>query len=549
MFCKNCGKEMDDTSKFCPYCGTVAATDGQNTAPAPHPSAPTGKKKGPVIALAAVLALVVVAVAVALLSISGLFSSPKGAVTQALHKTAAAYSEIQKSVMLSSLSEQTAGQPHSQNLEWELKGLDLSSTGDSTDYSFLEGLGLRACIDMDLTGQQLGVSMTPFYGAADLLTAELAADGANLYLGSPELTGGSFYGLHTDTLGQDLAALGVDMGECGGLSFNLFELIEAFQDMYKADADSQKVMTDAIQALNEAMEIEKAGSETIDVNGYSTDCTVYRVLIPQAAMEDFLAAAEDMSSSTRYMESWEKIYGSLGLPDQVVDSILQELEGQDSYGAFLDLAKTGLDALGDLEMQFYLKGGYVMAIVYETELEGEPLTLGLYLGGGTHYVDDLRLEVTAGQNAFTLTSTGDHSARDGVYTDSSVLRVKEDGEIQTKIASELSYAPKADSNNLTWHIDAEEFALDLSGQVTSEKNSASIQLDDVTLSVSGSEVVSMRLAYAIGAYEPHISPEAPVMLADISQEELAEIASSIQANAYGWIIGLATKVPALAELL
>lgn len=555
MYCKNCGKEIESASKFCPYCGKLTEADGQEALPAsqagpvPAPEAPKGRRKGPVIALTAVLAVVVVAVAVALLSISGLFSSPKGKVTQALAKTASAYSAAVKAVDPPSLSKQTAGQAYSQDLEWALTGLDLSGMGDSTDYSFLEGLGIRASMDTDMPGRQMGLSLTPFYGAADLITVEMAVDGATVSLGSPELTGGDFYGFNTETLGQDLEALGADMGEFRSLSFNLFELADTFQTMYTHPSDSEKAMTEALQAMADAIEAEKTGTETVDINGHSMDCDIYRVVIPQAAMEDFFAAMEAVANNADHTAAMKTLYGALGLPDSVADEMLSGLARQNPYGDFYDAMETAIDAMGDLEVQLYLHGGYVMAAVYEAELEGVPVALGLYLGGGENYVDDLRLEATIDQSAFTWTSTGDHAARDGVYTDSSILRIESGGTATATVTSELRYAPKAEADNLSWRIGTADFAMDLTGQLTGETDGMALQLDDLTLSVSGSELLSMRLAYTAGAYTQRISPEAPVMLAQAGQDALTEIASELQTNAYIWLMGLITKVPALMELL
>ena len=37
MFCVKCGKQIDDSSAFCPYCGSATSV---NSAPQPQPAAP-----------------------------------------------------------------------------------------------------------------------------------------------------------------------------------------------------------------------------------------------------------------------------------------------------------------------------------------------------------------------------------------------------------------------------------------------------------------------------------------------------------------------------
>lgn len=43
MFCKNCGKEIEDGTKFCPHCGTSIAADTPSTEQAPPKRSPVAK--------------------------------------------------------------------------------------------------------------------------------------------------------------------------------------------------------------------------------------------------------------------------------------------------------------------------------------------------------------------------------------------------------------------------------------------------------------------------------------------------------------------------
>ena len=100
MTCRNCGREINDGSVFCPHCGTTQALSPESpwnaasggSAPAWEGPEGGGKKKktglfiGIGVAVAAVIALVAVFA-------GGLFSNPKKQVEAAFVKSAAAYAQ------------------------------------------------------------------------------------------------------------------------------------------------------------------------------------------------------------------------------------------------------------------------------------------------------------------------------------------------------------------------------------------------------------------------------------------------------------------------
>lgn len=105
----------------------------------------------------------------------------------------------------------------------------------------------------------------------------------------PELMDGTALGLDTATLGKDLDKLdeyGDLRDEIGDLSFNIFDIMDAY---------SKPVLLDkaAVKAFYKAVEVKKAGSETIDVNDYNVKCTAYHVVIPEDAMKDLLDAMKE----------------------------------------------------------------------------------------------------------------------------------------------------------------------------------------------------------------------------------------------------------------
>ena len=66
MYCKNCGKEMEENSRFCPHCGTenTSATGESSKPAAPVKKGERKKKKPLIIAIAAAVILLVLGIAV-----------------------------------------------------------------------------------------------------------------------------------------------------------------------------------------------------------------------------------------------------------------------------------------------------------------------------------------------------------------------------------------------------------------------------------------------------------------------------------------------------
>ncbi|MDE6667484.1 MAG: DUF4190 domain-containing protein [Clostridia bacterium] len=70
MFCKNCGKDIDDSAVVCPNCGVATDNMGKNTTPAPA-------QKNTIALVGFILAILEFNVIALILSIVGLTNSRK----------------------------------------------------------------------------------------------------------------------------------------------------------------------------------------------------------------------------------------------------------------------------------------------------------------------------------------------------------------------------------------------------------------------------------------------------------------------------------------
>lgn len=601
MFCLNCGKELDNNASFCPYCGTVIGANApqytppqydstqytpqqytppqytpqqytstqysQSAGPAYVPSGNYGntgtsgpnldpwrpKSRGWKKLLIGAAAAALVVALVAVLIVSGVFSSDKDRVSRAAAKTISAFSGAARDAGLPDLNGLIEGQKFSLSGEIAWVDLDLGWYNYYFDASVLEGIGIRFSENCDLSGEELSASVTPFYGSVDLLTAELVMDGSKVYVHSPELTGSTYYGLDTMTLGRDLQNLGADEDEVGNLSFNIFQLAQRIQEITEMDDESRKAIEEAGKELYKAIEVEKTGTETVRVNGNSVKCDAYTVVIPKDAMKDCLRAVRSaVSSSMDYRRDLINLFSSIGLPDEVMDEIeggLYETDPKEAVKEAFDILVDAVGELGDVELQVYISKGYIMAVTYSHWIEDTKIKVELNLGGGKNYVDDLRLSVSADNYAeaeIVLTSHGNHSAKNGTFTDETVLEITQYG-YTVEVSSEMSYTPGKGQNNFSWSIGFEGGRIDMEGQLATGKNSMELHLDELKLRADDVSV-TFSLDYSIGPYQGIPSVESSVMVLTLDEDELRDIADEISDNATDWAYTLIDRIPELDNL-
>lgn len=568
MFCKKCGKKIADGTKFCPYCGASNAADQgtgpsqdvlqnalasqQPVSPASAPASAAGiqpvsgkapksgnKKTGLFVGIgaAAVLAIVLVVVV-----FSGVLGGPKAALGKALQKSMNAYQAASDAVGLPDLKKLGESKQVRTDMSFQIKNFSDQLTGYSSEMELLKGLGVSMSSGVDLPGRQMDVSATVSYGSADLLTFWGQINDDVLAIGCPELLDDKSYGLSTASLGKDLDKLGAELPDgMEKMSFNFFDIYETLSKPIEVDKAAAKELFDAIEA-------EKTGKTTMDINGNSVSCTGYHVVIPKDAMRGYINALEDAYKDRELDKDVIDILRSMGVPSDQLSEIRSEIKDSINNKELFDGLKQIVKTIGDLELDVYLNGGYVMAVVWEDKIEGERVELTASFGGGKNYADDLGLELRAGDVRLRYTSTGNHGTADGEYTDSSSFRIQEDGTSYT-IKSELEYHPKKASDNFEWTVKGDGFSLTANGQMTSGKDILFLDLDKLSVNVLGEEMVRLGMTYSVQPYgAPGFSAKAPVMLSTMDEDDFEELAYDVTANAQSWALGLLSDVPALSQL-
>lgn len=598
MVCKTCGSQLTEQDKFCRYCGTTVDTAPQQSAPvyapqnayvpqnsyepqaqnayapqstyipqaqggyAPQPVAPKqpktkgahrkpsapkkGGKKGLIIGGSIVAAVLVLAL-VAVLVITG---NPTVQVGNAFKNTANTFAkigEVWNAEEAAKIGEQEAV---SMTYDVQLETIDQDLMygvvgyyyyGDEEVNAFCQavsGLGVRLDMDVDLENREIGALASVHKGSADLITGIVAAEDEMLYVGLPEFLN-DFYGVNTETAMADLEAMGAGLGEASQISFNIFDLIGIVKryspDTAELEAELAAVMTELVKDI----EIEKEGKKTFKVGGESLSCKAYTVTISQDSLEEVLDVILD-ACETDPTAMMEELFSAMRLPDYAIEELMYELRYSLSTPDYDDLYEV-LDMLEDIELTVYVKSGKVAGIVYEKKIDGSKLELAFGIGGD-HYGDVIEFETKVDGDKLTIKFEGDHTAREGVFTDKATIKLGSD-----KLTMNTEYDPK--SGNLSVKLGNDGLSFRLEGIYLVEDNKCTLDLDKFSLTVDGTERLNISMLCEVSAYEKRVKVSDAKLLNQMDQEDIMGIASEVEANAMEWAIDFMAKYPELMELL
>ena len=498
----------------------------------------SSKKKGFAV-LAAIGGAAVVVIVAAVVIFSSLLSGPKGDLTKAVTKSVSAFQTASQSAGMPDIRELTKDRKTTQSLSLSIQDISGDLNYFYPQLSLLEGLGISISEGLNLPERRMDASFAVTYNSADVLSAWMTVDDETAAVGSPDFLGGSVYGFNTETLGRDLAALGGVSEETASISFNIFDTLETFSRTVEVDKS-------AFRDLSDAIEVEKSGKSAMDINGCSVNCTAYRVTVPQDALLTCLSAVEEAYGAREADGAFLDLLASLGMSSADLAEFRDALSGRETFDALAGMVRTA----GDLELDVYISDGYVMAVEWADTIDGESVSLSAYLGGGKSYADDWSAELRRDNERLTITSTGDHSAAGGTYTDETSLTISavRSGD-RIKITSNTSWTPKASGENFQWSIKTSGVTLTAAGRLTAGKDSMDLTLDKLAVNALGTDLVTLRAGYAIRPYAaPSYSDKAPVMLAEMDENDVAELYQDVILNTQEWVLGLGGKIPGLYEL-
>lgn len=167
MFCKNCGKEMKETQKFCPYCGQKAGEENAYSSPNGYPQTASAanqrkSKKGLIVGIAVVV--------IVLLVVIGIFIAGNSE-KETLRFNLSVVNDT--GVDIYALY---ASQPEVDDWEEDILADEVLCDGDTIDVEFTV---TEDTLDWDFAIEDIDGNMIEFYG---LSFEDCSIDGATLIL-------------------------------------------------------------------------------------------------------------------------------------------------------------------------------------------------------------------------------------------------------------------------------------------------------------------------------------------------------------------------------
>ncbi len=345
----------------------------------------------------------------------------------------------------------------------------------NADLMLSEDVGLEMQYNMDdkISGLCVDVS----YFGSSMLNAILYMDEEELSLGVPYYTDYVFY-VNRTTLEEDIQNL-VDEGmldeETAEALIILNQGGQDLDDKEEGIKQGGQDILDAVKKIYRDMEIEKADSKMLEVNGEDRNCKGYIITVTGRQISDFFVAYKEVYEEN---EAFRNYFNQLVAMELGYSSAEEFLEYMDPYEEFQNLADDAAESESEVELAFYLYDG-VIAQVYAQMDEDNYLEWNIK--GGNFPLENMQLIFVADGYENTFTRSGSIE-EDSYYAE---YALDADGE-------ELYFDVNYDKNTGDFYVnvydDYSDFAL--SGNIDKSIPGSELIIEIESLEVDYEEVLS-----------------------------------------------------------
>ena len=343
MFCYNCGKQLNDTDKFCGSCGVSQASD---YVPYEHKKK---SYKGLIITLISVTAVVAIALSVYFLVFRDLGSL--ALVGRAMYNIGREVEERFDHTPLKALT---------------MLGDILEDGTVTTDFTYTASL-FGNFLTADIDGTVKLSSNTEARNFA--LEAQVGAFGESVnidaYMNSERLAlrlpilDNNFYGIRYATFRDDIRVLGDLTGLDNRTMNQLSDMVDQLNAIMNAEEETEDIQSYYVDAAgNFAGNLEIRRQRTsIESNDEQINCQLIEITITKEAILTFMTDVYDITESN---ESVQTYLSTLYSDNLILDGFYGGFDGgndrflRDFSDAITDFEK---NYSGDITLSFYIGGG------------------------------------------------------------------------------------------------------------------------------------------------------------------------------------------------
>ena len=272
----------------------------------------------------------------------------------------------------------------------------------SVEADFSVGEGVQAAMNISRNEDISGATIDIGYYGSSLFTADLYADKKEILIGAPKLTDTVFY-VDRENLDEDIEWF----GRTYDLDSDVIDALKSYNEESQRDAkvyeelgEAAGKLTGAFVEMYDEMEVEKAESKNLKVDGEEQSCKGYTLTISDSQLQRLLDVFGEVYESNEVFRFY--VDGMLGA-SYGYDSQEGFLEDYDPRGIFSGLGEKIEEEQEQILITFYLYRKNLARLSVEL-WDGVSVQWNVY--GGNFPLENTDFTVTNGNKTSVYSRTG-----------------------------------------------------------------------------------------------------------------------------------------------